>query len=61
MIGINCFEARKVLAEDMPRRILRHMLRRLFTVNEISQRPKVSPEHVLNLWPIGREASLIEA
>jgi DNA-binding transcriptional ArsR family regulator len=59
--GLDCIAALKALGEETRLRILRLLLKERLSVNEISERLKVSQYNVSKHLRIMREAGLLEA
>jgi DNA-binding transcriptional ArsR family regulator len=60
MTGLVCIPALKALAEETRLRILRLLLKEQLSVNEISERLKVSPYNMSKHLRVMREAGLLE-
>jgi DNA-binding transcriptional ArsR family regulator len=60
MTGLVCISALKALAEETRLRILRLLLKEQLSVNEISERLKVSPYNTSKHLRVMREAGLLE-
>jgi len=60
MTGLGCISALKALGEETRLRILRLLLRERLSVNEISERLKVSPYNISKHLRVMREAGLLE-
>jgi DNA-binding transcriptional ArsR family regulator len=60
MTGLNCIAALKALSEETRLRILRLLFKEQLSVNEISERLKVSQYNVSKHLRILREAGLLE-
>ncbi len=60
MKGLDCIAALKALAEETRLRILRLLFREQLSVNQISERLKVSQYNVSKHLRIMREAGLVE-
>jgi DNA-binding transcriptional ArsR family regulator len=60
MTGLVCISALKALAEETRLRMLRLLLKEQLSVNEISERLKVSPYNTSKHLRVMREAGLLE-